>query len=428
MPELFELSARETIRRVANGELSVETLVRSHLDHIAEVDPPVGAWEYLDGEQALASARALDASPPGGPLRGMLVGVKDVISTADMPTTYGSKAYAGNQPPFDAVVVAQLRAAQGLVLGKTVSTEFAAAAPGKTRNPYNGEHTPGGSSSGSAAAVAARMVQVALGTQTAGSTIRPAAFCGIVAYKPTYDLIERTGTKTLAGSFDTIGVMARDVRDAAFFTAVVGGRPKLAVPDEVAAPKISLYRSEAWPLAKPEAEEALQRAITALGKRGVAVPEIPLMEGYDRLLEIHMGMMDWEMLRALFYEHHVLADRIHPRSMETFTTRSEKASVEIYDQACADAYKARAEIDKLFGDNDVLLTPPAPGEAPPGLEKTGDASFNRGWTMLHAPCVTVPAGFGPTGLPVGVQIVGRPGQDAKTLAAAAFVEAALAEA
>ncbi len=237
MPELFELSARETIRRVANGDLTVEALVRSHLDHIAEADPPVEAWQHLDGDQAIAAARAVDTAPPGGPLRGMLLGVKDVISTADMPTTYGSAAYAGNRPAYDAVVVAQTRFAQGLVLGKTVSTEFAAAAPGKTRNPYNGEHTPGGSSSGSAAAVAAKMVQIALGTQTAGSTIRPAAFCGVVAYKPTYDLIERTGTKTLAGSFDTIGVMARDVRDAAFYTSVVAGRPGLAVGDTVAAPQ-----------------------------------------------------------------------------------------------------------------------------------------------------------------------------------------------
>jgi amidase len=424
--ELYELTARETMRRVANEELTVEALVRSTLDHIAEVEPAVGAWHHLDEAKAIADAQALDQSNARGPLRGMLVGVKDVIETVEMPTTYGSLAYAGFRPPYDAVVVAQFRYAQGLLLGKTVSTEFAASAPGKTRNPFNGEHTPGGSSSGSAAAVGAKMVQVALGTQTAGSTIRPAAFCGVVAYKPTYDIIERTGTKTLAGSFDTIGVMGKDVRDVAFFTSVVGGRPKLAVGDDLPTPKISLYRSEAWPLAQPEAETALQRAITALAKKGVDVPEIPLMKGFDELLRIHKEMMDWEVLRALFYEHRFIPDKIHPVSLEMFESRVPETSPEIYDKACKEAYEARANIDQLFGDADVLLTPPAPGEAPVGLAKTGDASFNRGWTMLRAPCVTIPAGFGPTGLPIGVQVVGRPGDDARTLAAAAYLEAALA--
>jgi len=428
VPELFELTARETIKRVADRELTVEALVRSTLEHIAEVEPQVGAWQHLDENRAVALAVDLDRSNVGGPLRGMLMGVKDVIDTADMPTTYGSKAYAGNRPAYDAAVVAQSRYAEALVLGKTVSTEFAASAPGKTRNPFNPDHTPGGSSSGSAAAVAARMAQIALGTQTAGSTIRPAAFCGVVAYKPTYDVIERTGTKTLAGSFDTIGVIARDVRDAAFYTSIVAGRPKLAVGEAPDAPKIALYRSEAWPLAQPEAEKALRRAIAALGKQGVDVPEIPLMEGFDQLLTIHEAIMDWEVLRALFYEHRYLPDVIHAKSLEMFETRLPKATPERYDEACAQAMKARAEVDTLFGAYDVLLTPPAPGEAPPGLEKTGDASFNRGWTMLRAPCVTVPAGAGPTGLPVGVQVVGRPGDDARTLAAAAFVEAALARA
>ncbi|WP_337188983.1 amidase [Phenylobacterium sp.] len=424
MPELYELTACETVRRVADGDLTVEALTRAYLERIADVDPAIEAWQHLDPEQAIASAQALDRAG-GGPLKGMLVGVKDVIDTVDMPTTYGSKAYLGHRPPYDAVVVAQFRHAGGLLLGKTVSTEFAAAAPGKTKNPFNAAHTPGGSSSGSAAAVGASMVQVALGTQTAGSTIRPAAFCGAVAYKPTYDLIERTGTKTLAGSFDTIGVMAKDVRDVAFFTSVVGGRPNLAVTDEPAAPRISLYRSEAWPLAQPEAETALQRAIAALGKKGVDVPEIPLMDGFDTMLETHTMMMDWEVLRALFYEHRYLPEAIHPRSLEMFEGRVPVATPERYDEGVRRAALARANVDKLFGDADVLLTPPSPGEAPPGLEKTGDASFNRMWTMLRAPCVTVPAGVGPTGLPIGVQIVGRPGDDARTLAAAAFVEAAL---
>jgi Asp-tRNA(Asn)/Glu-tRNA(Gln) amidotransferase A subunit family amidase len=269
------------------------------------------------------------------------------------------------------------------------------------------------------------MVQVALGTQTAGSTIRPAAFCGAAAYKPTYDLIERTGVKTLAGSFDTVGVMAKDVRDLAFFTAAVGRRPSLTVPDEPAAPRVALYRSEAWPLAQPEAETALLRAIAALGARGVDVPEIALKPGFDQMLEIHGAIMAWEMPRALVYEHRYLADRIHPRTLEMLEASASAASPELYDEALSRAAWTRANIDLLFGDADVLLTPSSAGEAPAGLDSTGDASFNRAWTMLRAPCVTVPAGFGPTGLPVGVQLVGRPGDDARTLAAAAFLEDAL---
>ncbi len=425
MQELYELTARETIRRVAKEELTVEALVRSYLEHIAEVDPPIGAWQHLDEAQAIAAAKALDASTAKGPLKGMLMGVKDVIATVDMPTTFGSAAYADFRPPYDAVVVAQTRYADGLILGKTVSTEFAAAGPGKTRNPFDPERTPGGSSSGSAAAVGSNQVQIALGTQTAGSTIRPASFCGAVAYKPTYDLIERTGTKTLATSFDTIGVMGKDVRDVAYFTSVVGGRPKLVVDDEPFTPKVMLYRSEAWHLAQPEADTALQRAVAALGKRGVDVPEVPLMSGFDDLLEIHSGMMDWETLRALFYEHRYLPDRIQPKSLDMFESRLPKTTPEIYDASVKRAQKARANIEALFGEHDVLITPPSPGEAPLGLGATGDASFNRGWTMLYAPCVTVPAGVGPNGLPIGVQVVGRPGDDARTLAAAAFLEDAL---
>jgi Asp-tRNA(Asn)/Glu-tRNA(Gln) amidotransferase A subunit family amidase len=424
VPELYELTALETIKRVAKDELTVEALVRAYLDHIAEVDPPIGAWQHLDDAHAIASARALDKSAAHGLLKGLLLGVKDVITTVDMPTTFGSAAYAGYRPPYDAVVVAQTRFAEGLILGKTVSTEFAASGPGKTRNPFDPERTPGGSSSGSAAAVGSNQVQVALGTQTAGSTIRPAAFCGCVAYKPTYDFIERTGVKTLAGSFDTIGVMAKDVRDVAYYTSVVGGRPKLVVGDKPFKPKVMLYRSEAWPLAQPEADTALQTAIAALGKLGVDVPEVSLMKGFDDLLEIHSGIMDWEV-RALFYEHRYLPDRIQPKTLDMFDVRIDKTNPEIYDAAVKRAYDARANIEALFGDYDVLITPPSPGEAPIGLAATGDASFNRGWTMLRAPCVTVPAGVGPNGLPVGVQVVGRPGDDARTLAAAAYLEDAL---
>ncbi|WP_157219569.1 amidase [Flavisphingomonas formosensis] len=425
MQKLLELTACETIARVAKGDLTVETLTRTYLDHIAVVEPDIEAWQHLDPDHAIMMAKAIDAAPDVGPLKGMLVGVKDVIDTVDMPTTYGSKAYVGHRPRSDAAVVAQFRKAGALLLGKTVSTEFAAAAPGKTRNPFDLARTPGGSSSGSAAAIGGGMVQVALGTQTAGSTIRPASFCGVVAYKPTYDVIERTGTKPLANSFDTIGVMAKDVRDVALFTSVVGGRPRLTIPDALSTPKVILYRSEAWPVAQPEAEIALQRAIAALSTKGVCVTEKPLVNGFDRLLQTFAMVMEWEVSRALYYEYRFLPDKLHPRSIEMIEACLRTATPERYDDGVKRIAWARANIDLLFGDADVLITPPSPGEAPLGLEKTGDASFNCMWSMLHAPCVTVPAGLGPNNMPIGVQVIGRPGEDARTLSAAAFLEDAL---
>ena len=428
MAELYRLKAREAVRGIAAGSFTVEALVRSHLDRIAEIEPSVEAWQHLDPERAIALAQSLDHGAHAGPLRGALVGVKDVIDTSDMPTTYGSAAYSGYRPPCDAACVALSRAAGALILGKTVSTEFAGAAPGKTRNPHNGAHTPGGSSSGSAAAVAAFMVPLAFGTQTAGSLIRPASYCGIVGYKPTYGTIERAGVKTLAGSLDTVGIMARDVRDAAFFAAAVSGRPLLALANEVPVPRIGLYRSECWDLAKPATVAALDRAIAALGKRGVTVEDIPLMPGYDKLIEIHDGLMRWDMLRGLAFERLFRAEKLAPKTHELLRTREAIASPEIYDQSQIRAQAARANLNQLFGDYDVLLTPSVPDEAPLGLDSTGDASFNRGWTMLHVPCVQVPTGLGPGGLPIGVQIVGRIGEDSRTLAAAAYLEAALAAA
>jgi Asp-tRNA(Asn)/Glu-tRNA(Gln) amidotransferase A subunit family amidase len=425
MADHFGLSARDAAARIAAGTLTAEALVRSCLRRIEALEPSIGAWKFLDRDAALAEALQRDRSGANGALRGVPVGVKDNIDTADMPTGYGSAAYEGFRPAADAACVALLRAAGAIALGKTVSTEFAAVAPGKTRNPHNPAHTPGGSSSGSAAAVATGMVPLALGTQTAGSVIRPASFCGVVGYKPSFGTIERTGVKTLAGSLDTVGVIARDVRDAAFFTSVVAGRPTLAVPADLPTPRIGLFRTEAWERAEPSVAAALERTVAALGRRGMEVSEAPSPPGYDDLLPTHDAIMAWDMVHALAFEHRCRADRLAAKTLEFLNARS-LVTVEAYDQAQAKALALRAGLDRLFGDCDVLLTPAAPGEAPEGLSSTGDASFNRGWTLLHVPCITVPAGTGPKGLPIGVQLVGRIGDDARALAAAAAVEAALA--
>src|SRR5207302_10646334 len=261
MPHPLSLSVRDAAQEIAAGRLTAEALASACLDRIAAREAVVGAWHYLDRDAALAAARQRDAEPPRGPLHGIPIAVKDLIDTADMPTGYGSPIYEGHRPAADAACVALARAAGAVALGKTVTTEFACFTAGKTANPHNPAHTPGGSSSGSAAAVGDGMVPLALGTQTAGSIIRPAAFCGVVGYKPSFGLIPRAGVKPLADSLDTIGTMAKNVADAAFFASILGGRPALrhvAMPD--AAPRFGLYRTPMWAEAEPSTVAALDHA------------------------------------------------------------------------------------------------------------------------------------------------------------------------
>src|SRR5215216_600925 len=253
MPDPLSLSAREAAQQIAARRLSAEALVAACLDRIAAREAAVGAWHHLDREAALEAARQRDREAPRGPLHGLPIAVKDLIDTADMPTGYGSPIYQGHRPAADAACVALARSAGAVVLGKTVTTEFACFTPGKTANPHNLAHTPGGSSSGSAAAVAESMAPLAFGTQTAGSVIRPAAFCGIVGYKPSFGTIPRAGVKMLCDSLDTVGTMARNVADAAFFAGVIAGRPELrdVAPSE-APPRFGLYRTPMWDEAGPE--------------------------------------------------------------------------------------------------------------------------------------------------------------------------------
>src|SRR6266850_778588 len=265
MPDPLSLSARDATREIAAGRLSAEALVSACLERIAAREPVVRAWHYLDREAALAAARQRDAEAPSGPLHGIPIAVKDLIDTVDMPTGYGSVIYEGHRPAADAACVALARASGAIVLGKTVTTEFACFTAGKTANPRNPAHTPGGSSSGSAAAVAAGMVPLAFGTQTAGSIIRPAAYCGVVGFKPSFGVIPRAGVKPLADSLDTVGTMARNIADAAFFAGILGGRPGLrevAMPD--APPRFGLYRTPMWEDAEPSTAAALDHARVAL--------------------------------------------------------------------------------------------------------------------------------------------------------------------
>lgn len=428
MPDLRSLTARDAARQIAERRIAAEELATACLDRIAAREPVVGAWQYLDREAALAAARRRDAEPPRGPLHGVPIAVKDLIDTVDMPTAYGSSIYRGHRPAADASCVALARAAGAVVLGKTVTTEFAAFTPGNTANPRNPAHTPGGSSSGSAAAVADGMVPLAFGTQTAGSVIRPGAYCGCVAYKPSFGLIDRAGAKPLADSLDTVGVFARWVEDAAFFAGVLAERPALrhlALPQT--APRFGLYRTPMWDQAEPATAAALDTARSALERAGAIVAELAIAPEHEGLSETQNTIMRFEMVRALAYERTEHSAELSPR-LAQMLDEGMAIGADEYDRALAHAAAGRAGLAAFFGECDAILVPAAPGEAPAGLGSTGDPIFNRMWTLLGVPCVTVPARRAENGLPTGVQLVGRPRDDARLMTAAAFLERALAAA
>ena len=408
-------------QRLQRREVAAEAVCRAHLERIAARDPAVQAWAWIDPEAALARARRLDAGPILGPLHGVPVGIKDIIDTADMPTGYGSPIYAGNRPAWDAACVALIRRAGGLVLGKTATTEFASSHPARTTHPLNPRHTPGGSSSGSAAAVADGMVPLALGTQTGGSVIRPASFCGIVGYKPGFGLVNRHGVKPLSESLDTVGVMGRSVADAALLASVIAGRPALRDLPAVGAPRIGVFRAGAWEHAQRETLAALADAVARLSAAGARVSDAPAPAGFDELDHVHHRIEFFEMAHALAFE----MNRHAPLLSAKLRARLEEGAAidpADYERCRWQAAEVRGAIDPLFLDCDVLLTAAAPGEAPEGLQGTGSAVFNRVWTLLHLPCIAVPAGTGARQLPVGLQVIGRAGADRATLAAAAWIE------
>jgi Asp-tRNA(Asn)/Glu-tRNA(Gln) amidotransferase A subunit family amidase len=426
MADPASLSARGAAEEIAAGRLTSEALTRAYLDRIAAREEIVHAWQYLDSEQALAEARQRDREPPRGPLHGVPIAVKDLIDTVDMPTAYGSPIYERHRPSADAACVTLARAAGAVVLGKTVTTEFACFTPGPTANPHNPAHTPGGSSSGSAAAVAAGMAPLAFGTQTAGSILRPAAYCGVVGYKPSFGTISRAGVKPLADSLDTVGVMARDVADAAFFAGILAGRPALRqVAMPTVPPRFGLYRTPMWDQAESSTADALDRAQMAVERFGATVTEIAAPAEHKALNAAHDAIMGFELAASLAYERTRHAAQVSPR-LGQLLDAGMTVTAEAYDTAVAETAMARARLDYFFSTCDAVLVPAAPGEAPPGLGYTGDPVFNRMWTLLGTPCLTLPALWGASGLPTGIQLVGRIGDDAGLMAAALFIERALA--
>jgi Asp-tRNA(Asn)/Glu-tRNA(Gln) amidotransferase A subunit family amidase len=416
------LTATEAARLIRDGKLSPAELMEACLARIAEREPAVRAFAWFDAESARQAAAG--ASP--GPLHGLPVGIKDVLDTSDMPSGYGSPIWSGWRPKADASAVAWARQVGGVVIGKTVTTEFATRKPGPTGNPHNPAHTPGGSSSGSAAGVAAGFFPLAYGTQTAGSVIRPAAYCGVVGYKPTFGMINRFGMKLMSESLDTVGVMARSVADCALFAGAVAGRD-LGNPDARPdrAPRIGICRSPAWDKALPETQALLPRVASALARAGASVVERELTPGVAAIAEAHPLVMNSESARALGWELANAREHISDGLRERLEFGLSRSEAEV-DAANGVFDRAQREFPSCMEGLDALVTPSAPGQAPAGLEWTGDPVFNLIWTSLHVPCVTVPAGTGPDGLPLGIQIVTRIGEDRQALTWAQWVAAAIA--
>jgi Asp-tRNA(Asn)/Glu-tRNA(Gln) amidotransferase A subunit family amidase len=415
-PNRLSLTAASAL--IAGGALSSERLVRSCLERAVARDADVRAWSYLDPDLAIRQARELDKMPRRGPLHGIPIGVKDMIDTFDMPTQHNSPIYANHRPGQDAAAVTTLRAAGAVIFGKTDTTEFAAAGrPAATRNPHDLTRTPGGSSSGSAAAVADDQVPVALGTQTGGSTIRPASFCGVFALKPTWGAVSREGLKVYSVTLDTISWFARDIADLGLMCDVFSIHDDAPVrPVPVAGMRIAVCRTPFWSAAQPGTPEALDAAAEALRRAGAIVTTRDLPPSFDPLGEMQRIVMHGEGQAAflsLARAHpHLLHDDFHSR-VENRDGYSRAQLLAAYDHAAL----CRTEFDALAAEYDAVLTPSAPGEAPVG-KSPGDAVFNRMWTLLHVPCVNIPGHLGPNGMPVGVTLTAPRFTDRQLLAVA----------
>jgi Asp-tRNA(Asn)/Glu-tRNA(Gln) amidotransferase A subunit family amidase len=421
MTDTADLTATAALAAIRAGRLSATELMEACLDRIAQREPEIRAFAWFDAGQARRAA----AQAGQGALAGIPIGVKDVIDTDDMPAQYGSPAWAGHRPRSDAACVAAARAAGAVVMGKTVTTEFATRHPGPTANPRNVKHTPGGSSSGSAAGVAAGFFPIAFGTQTAGSIVRPAAYCGVVGFKPSYGTLHRAGMKVMSESLDTIGVMARSVADCALgMAAMTGGdygAPEAKAPRP---PRLALVMGPSADQAAPETVALMERAAEACRRAGATVTPVTLGDVFAAAYAAHPTVMNAESAEALGWEMAHARAQVSAVLQERMEWGRAQGAVALAGARAAFA-AARAAFPAAIEGFDAVLTPSAPGEAPEGLGWTGDPAFNTLWTLLHGPCVTVPAGVGPHGLPLGVQVAGRIGEDTAVLGWAAWVQAAL---
>lgn len=407
---------------LANGEMTCEEVARACIERIRERERAVQAWHFFDPDLAIAQARALDRVGQRGPLAGVPVGIKDIIETADMPTEYGSPIFLGARPARDATCVAMARNAGSVVMGKTVTTEFANFTPGKTRNPHDAARTPGGSSSGSAAAVAAGMVPLAIGTQTTASTIRPASFCGIHGYRPTFGDFGCSGVMEASHSLDTIGLFARSLDDIALFRDALLGVESIAIPAETPAPRIGFCRTHLWSRVDPDVQTIIERSVQTLADAGAQVTEVALPADFDEIASIHQRISGFEFTRSLAaeIEHHW--NDISERLRAGRIADGHACSYEQYRAACDAAERMRTMLAPIADPFDVLVTAASTGEAPVGLDTTGDASMCLIWTTMYVPALSLPVLRGPNGLPLGLQVIGKRHHDRALFAAARWIE------
>ena len=444
LTNLHSLSASDAAQLIREGVISSQQLVEACLVRIREVDTPVQAWAFLDPDHALAQARAADeyrlSGQPTGALHGVPVGIKDIFDTADMPTENGSVLHAGRTPSRDATAVSKLRAAGAVIMGKTVTTEFAYFSPGKTRNPHNPEHTPGGSSSGSAAAVAAEMVPLALGSQTNGSTIRPAAYCGVIGFKPTHGLISRHGVLALSRTLDHVGLFARTIDDIALVAEQFAGhdegdpdtRPRARIPFiDVAAqepplpPMFGFIKTPMWERTDEDTKEGFAEIVEQLGSQ---VEEVELFPSATEAWQWHQTIMAAEMAANLEREWNAGRDRLSEQLRAQIERGRDVRAVD-YQRAISRIMPIHESLLELFEQRyDAILTPAAPGPAPKGLASTGDPAFCTLWTLCGMPAISLPLLQSTNnGLPLGVQLVGPRHGDARLLRTAKWLSARMAE-
>lgn len=419
--DLATISAVEAVRGIRDGRIDPGDLLEAYIEQIGRREATVQAFAWFDAD----AARSALAGSRNGPLHGIPVGVKDVLDTAELPTQANSPIWKGNRPRMDAASVILAREAGAYVIGKTVTTEFAIRTPGPTTNPYDSKRTPGGSSSGSAAGIAANFFPVAFGTQTAGSTIRPAAFCGVFGYKPSFGLINRAGLRIMSESLDTIAVMGKSVADCALLAGAASrrdlGNPQAKLDT---APTIGLCRTWIWSEALPETRELMERAVAALSRAGASVRSWEPPDEFEAMLAAHTLVQFYESAQSLSWELAEHRERISPVLLAALD-EGLATTPDTFDRLCSMMRQLQHGFGAAMGDLDILITPPAPGEAPIGIGNTGGAAFNKFWSGLHVPCVTIPAGFGPNGMPLGLQIVARRGDDRRLLAWAEWIHAAM---
>jgi Asp-tRNA(Asn)/Glu-tRNA(Gln) amidotransferase A subunit family amidase len=434
--DLADMTALDARERMLGGEFRAAELTEALLKRIAEKEPEIGAFAFLDEALVRRQAKAVDdhrgTGRAAGVLHGLAVGVKDIIDTADMPTENGTSIDAGRRPGKDATIVQRLRAAGAVVIGKTVTTELAFFGPGRTRNPHNLAHTPGGSSSGSAAAVAAGMIPLAIGTQTNGSVIRPASFCGVVGFKPSHGLVPRTGILRHHPALDTVGVFARTVADAALAADAIAGYdpldpdtrvmppPRLldtALTEPPVTPALAFVKTPNWDMAAPETKAGFGELTDVLG---AACGEVTLPEIFAKAAGAQRTLMVTGFARNLRAYYERGKDKLSPVMREAIEEGQRVVATD-YLEALDWREALNSGLEQLFDRYDAIVTPAAPGEAPAGLDSTGNPVFNGLWTLAGVPAVTLPLLTGPNGLPVGVQLVGRRGEDARLLRTARWL-------